>query len=1297
MDNHQQQLRQGEPEQPALPRRDPTSVKGIDLMRVDQCEEIGDTGVPSLAGAPPTVAVVGGLVDVSVEQEPRVVDGVASVKRRRGRPPKGQAKMPPQPRPPPPPPPRRMEDEEEDICFICFDGGDLVLCDRRNCPKAYHPACIKRDEAFFQTKAKWNCGWHICSTCQKASSYMCYTCTYSVCKRCMRDADCVSVRGNMGLCAICMKIIMLIENVAQGENETVKVDFDDKTSWEYLFKVYWLCLKQKLSLTLDELTKATNPCKEVSCVAPKRELQNELRDHSYNRAYSSDHNCVDVAVNGTKRRRTSDPPNLLNKMNARDQDKLPGGSNWATKELLEFVAYMKNGDTSVLSQFDVQGLLLDYIKSKNLRDPRQKSHVRCDLMLVRLFGKQRVGHFEMLKLLESHFLIQENSSNAKTMNGEATHVVPLTMAKDSVQETMGIDRRRKTCKKVDDGVRNANKDEYAAIDVHNIHLIYLRRKFLEILLDDISKVHEKVVGTIVRIRVSGSDQKLDIHRLVQVVGTSKVTESYQIGKRTTDVMLGILNLDKREVISIDQLSNQDVTEDECKRLRQSIKCGLNKQLTVGEILEKAATLQTMRANEALEAEILKLNYLRDRASENGHRKELRECVEKLELLKSPEEYQRRMLEIPEVHTDPSMNPCHASAEDSELGTRKQDNQLKTKSKSPQNKGDILSNLGNNAQEKLAAADLPSRNVCTAFYTDRDSSSKVHNSSDIQETFQKEENEIWRYQDPTGKIQGPFSMAQLRRWKSSGHFPPYLRIWRTHEKQDDSVLLTDALAGRFNKASFLSSAPLPSEELKLAFDLGKSAGLDVNASSDKGDNNLLKNSAANNTSTNSCSPSHVVHAAVNNQNETQAEGIIVSGIGKLASGNALQHLPPQASCSQSSSVILENTVAHEVREIPGSDLSNAVQTNGNHGPVKNTKDSMHAGSVYLQGSGHAPNLNQEIHFLDFPSPTPKSSPEDLETQAAETIQSLSSCVLVKGPSGVTWAPSSVVVDGAHQLPQIPQQNNDVMTAPAENPVENIVVTQNSDNTQVAHSSGWPAIVADPDECDESVSDLLAEVEAMEQNGLPSSPTSTFHCDDDDLTKGPEKDFFHPVARMSLADQIDTQNVAGERSSPASDLKESSKTMDELPQVIGPELPLFAPPPPPPPSASIGHDLNLKTTALRLGSEATAEADTVEKSGNGSGRGNTERSPWGEGQQQQRYGGGERERSTMGHRERQWWNNGSSATSHSHTNNRQWPYSSRHGHSQSASYAAARPPKGLRICKFYESGYCKKGASCSFWHP
>ncbi|KAL3626847.1 hypothetical protein CASFOL_029252 [Castilleja foliolosa] len=78
----------------------------------------------------------------------------AGEKRKRGRPPKGKQIVA---KPPPPKRNKPKEEEGEDVCFICFDGGSLVLCDFKGCPKAYHPACIKRDDAFFRSKAKWNC------------------------------------------------------------------------------------------------------------------------------------------------------------------------------------------------------------------------------------------------------------------------------------------------------------------------------------------------------------------------------------------------------------------------------------------------------------------------------------------------------------------------------------------------------------------------------------------------------------------------------------------------------------------------------------------------------------------------------------------------------------------------------------------------------------------------------------------------------------------------------------------------------------------------------------------------------------------------------------------------------------------------------------------------------------------------------------------------------------------------------------------------------------------------------------
>ncbi|KAF3786691.1 Zinc finger CCCH domain-containing protein 19 [Nymphaea thermarum] len=51
----------------------------------------------------------------------------------------------------------KKSEEEEDVCFICFDGGNLMLCDIKMCLKAYHLTCVNHDEAFFWKKGRWNC------------------------------------------------------------------------------------------------------------------------------------------------------------------------------------------------------------------------------------------------------------------------------------------------------------------------------------------------------------------------------------------------------------------------------------------------------------------------------------------------------------------------------------------------------------------------------------------------------------------------------------------------------------------------------------------------------------------------------------------------------------------------------------------------------------------------------------------------------------------------------------------------------------------------------------------------------------------------------------------------------------------------------------------------------------------------------------------------------------------------------------------------------------------------------------
>jgi hypothetical protein len=67
-----------------------------------------------------------------------------------------------------------------------------------------------------------------------------------------------------------------------------QVDFNDKNSWEYLFKDYYVDLKGKLSLTFDELAQAKNPWKGSGKLPSKEESPDELFDATNDRGSDSD-------------------------------------------------------------------------------------------------------------------------------------------------------------------------------------------------------------------------------------------------------------------------------------------------------------------------------------------------------------------------------------------------------------------------------------------------------------------------------------------------------------------------------------------------------------------------------------------------------------------------------------------------------------------------------------------------------------------------------------------------------------------------------------------------------------------------------------------------------------------------------------------------------------------------------------------------------------------------------------------------------------------------------------------------
>ncbi|GMH14902.1 hypothetical protein Nepgr_016743 [Nepenthes gracilis] len=1175
-------------------------------------------GLPDaqLAGGAPVALFstggTGGRMAGATEGELKVKEAEAvAAKRKRGRPPKGvQAKITAAA-----PPAKVFKKEEEDVCFICFDGGTLVLCDRRDCPKAYHPACVKRDEAFFRGRVRWNCGWHICNSCQRNAHFMCYTCPYSLCKGCAKQADILCVRGNKGFCRTCMTTIMLIENISQGSKESGQVDFDDKSSWEYLFKVYWIYLKQKESLILEELMRATNPWKG-SGSDHKDDSSQEMLDTSVDKAAVLRRSTRQLEANGSKRRKIQRQPTTHNKglqrVDEAVESKVPdlyAVGDWASKELLDFVSHMKNGDISVLSQFDVQALLLEYIRKNNLRDPRRKCQIICDRRLENLFGKTRVGHFEMLKLLEYHFK-EDFRANSTIQGAIINHVAGHVEAEGSseVIQTMNMDKKRQARRKVNERGQQINLDNYAAIDVHNINLIYLKRNLVENLLEDTEKFHDKVVGSIVRIRISCNDQKHDIYRLVRVVGTGMVAEPYKIGNKTTNVKLKILNLNKIEDVTSDVISNQEFSEDECRRLRQSIKCGLGERMTVGEIQEKARALQTVRVKDLLEAEMSRLNHLRDRASEMGHRKEY---PLKLELLNTPEERQRRLCEIPEVHADPRMDPSYESDEDTgQSNIKKQDvstssafSNSNTKDMdliTPQRGGDMPVSSKAKAFRSPTSDWEDNKNTCKKFQPGKEESAAGTDERDcessptlegadavsrilvelrngVDRSIQTNDHvvmttpnlpqvscdtsvplltgtavssdngeleKIWHYQDPSGKIQGPFCMLQLHKWSSNGYFPSDLRIWRTNESQDQSILLTVALR----------NAEYECEDQKGECVVGSTV-------SEPNEEHCPDNS---------------------DQSCAQKEKCCLL---KSSLNSGIPNSCPAATCSSFETINLKLSIEFSDMH-PQTPMAHKEDMNG-----ESMENGQHATSnIPGQNSGKSWSMSsRRIELPDLPSPTPEQdhndlrglavdnkqfvaenvtvqdlgtdpgissvviqfpnlqSPDDDKGQAVEAQQSDVSNVPGQG-SSTSWStlfvgPGSSDNQGMKVMPAvedkqyaasiIPCRDSVVSWSTASNLVGSVIQLPDiaaawddslrqtePGSDDVTHSqpdcsrSRWHGM--EPIELstlgDESVSDLLTEVEALESLKAMASPTSRMNCGGDSIDS-PGNDCFSPLVGLS----------------------------------------------------------------------------------------------------------------------------------------------------------------------------------------
>lgn len=342
----------------------------------------------------------------------------------------------------------------------------------------------------------------------------------------------------------------------------MEVDFADRETYEGLFKEYWEDLKQKWSLSAEELDKDGKGAGGSAALAEgSDEDQVDAEDYCSESGNEDDEEQeddeedmegVDVAKRRKRRRGKAkalfaggvegdpeagfgsedDDAMELGEEDAdeRDNDEKPTlqpreFDGWASKELIDFVKYMDEDPKKPLSRFEVTKLLWAYIKSQKLQDPRKKSQIQCDDRLQTIFGKKTVGQIEMLKYLQSHFAPKGWRRAGRQVREEQSSLEDGPDADGSVvdekfSKVKDIRDRRRRRKADEEKVERPNVDEFAAVTPKNVGLIYLRRQLLEELLDD-PEFDSKVCNTFVRIRVPGMQSKSEMcYRLVQVVGKS---------------------------------------------------------------------------------------------------------------------------------------------------------------------------------------------------------------------------------------------------------------------------------------------------------------------------------------------------------------------------------------------------------------------------------------------------------------------------------------------------------------------------------------------------------------------------------------------------------------------------------------------------------------------------------------------------------------------------------------------------------------------------------------------------------
>ncbi|KAH0766887.1 hypothetical protein KY285_002758 [Solanum tuberosum] len=479
------------------------------------------------------------------------------------------------------------EELAEDWCFECKDGGELMICDYGKCLKAYHPACVEKDDSVWTSDKHWICGRHTCLICHGKSYYQCYCCDRAACSHCIGRIDFVHLKGKNGLCNNCLKLALLVEEDKNIDSDGESVDLRDHETYEGLFGEYYQIVKTKEGIDKNKLLagKAQLDKEKICQINSYSDKRCEKEDEQL----SSDNEDFGDGEPQTKRLKKKRCTQLKTKMQSKNNSKKQEFVGWGSKALIDFLLFIGQDTREKLSKYDVSSIVTKYIEDHSLIHPVKKTRILCDVQLEAVFGKKMVNRCKILSLLESHFVDNEerlkNDELDDDLEDDDTEILVAPKTEVKVEQN----------KISSNWYSTAAQSQFAALIPENINLIYLKKSLVMELIKQPESIETKIIGSFVRVKLDPRDsEQCNSHQLMQITGIK--LGSSDTCNSGSSIQVSIMAGD----VSLTKLSDAEISEEECNVFREKVKAGLLKKLTIVELEQKAEILHEDITKHSLE-------------------------------------------------------------------------------------------------------------------------------------------------------------------------------------------------------------------------------------------------------------------------------------------------------------------------------------------------------------------------------------------------------------------------------------------------------------------------------------------------------------------------------------------------------------------------------------------------------------------------------------------------------------------------------------------------------------------------